>query len=286
MTGLVRITLLGTGSSGGVPRANGDWGDCNPSNPRNRRRRCSALVERAETRSDLDGGEAVTRVVIDTSPDFREQMLSARVTRIDGVVLTHDHADQTHGIDDLRAFAYLQRQRIPVWMDAPTAATLVSRFGYTFDTPPGSSYPAILDRREMPDFGEPVTIDGPGGEVSLIPVDQEHGSIRSLGFRIGDIAYSPDINALPEASVPLLDGVGCWIVDALRREPHPTHFTVDDALAALERVGARFGVLTNMHITLDYDVLVDTLPEHVWPGYDGMRLIWDGERVRFDDLPE
>ena len=187
MTGLVRITLLGTGSSGGVPRANGDWGDCNPNNPRNRRRRCSALVERAETRTDLDGGEAVTRVVIDTSPDFREQMLSARVTRIDGVVLTHDHADQTHGIDDLRAFAYLQRQRIPVWMDSPTAATLVSRFGYTFDTPPGSSYPAILDRRDMPDFGVPVKIDGPGGEVSLIPVDQEHGSIRSLGFRIGDI---------------------------------------------------------------------------------------------------
>jgi len=286
MSGLTRITLLGTGSSGGVPRANGDWGDCNPANPRNRRRRCSALVEHARNRADLDGGSAVTRVVIDTSPDFREQMLSAGVPRIDGVVLTHDHADQTHGIDDLRAFAYLQRERIPVWMDAPTTQTLTTRFGYTFETPPGSAYPAILDRRDMPDFGTPVTIEGPGGEVSLVPIDQEHGRIRSLGFRIGEIAYSPDINALPEESVPLLDGITCWVVDALRREPHPTHFTVDDALAALTRVKAKFGVLTNMHITLDYDALVDTLPEHVWPGYDGMRLVWDGETVQFDDVTE
>ena len=286
MSGLTRITLLGTGSSGGVPRANGDWGDCNPTNPRNRRRRCSALVERARSRADLDTGTAVTRVVIDTSPDFREQMLSAGVPRIDGVLLTHDHADQTHGIDDLRAFAYLQRERIPVWMDAPTTDTLTTRFGYTFETPPGSAYPAILDRRDMPDFGTPVTIEGPGGDVSLVPVDQEHGRIRSLGFRIGDMAYSPDINALPDKSVPLLDGVTCWVVDALRREPHPTHFNVDDALDALKRVNAQFGVLTNMHITLDYDALIDTLPEHVWPGYDGMRLVWDGETVRFDDVTE
>lgn len=286
MSGLTRITLLGTGSSGGVPRANGDWGDCNPTNPRNRRRRCSALVEHARNRADLDGGEAVTRVVIDTSPDFREQMLSAHVSRIDGVVLTHDHADQTHGIDDLRAFAYLQRERIPVWMDDATAQTVIGRFGYTFETPPGSSYPAILERRDMPVPGHPVTVDGPGGTVSLVPVDLEHGRIRSLGFRIGDMAYSPDINALPEASVPLLYGVTCWIVDALRREPHPTHFTVDDALTALKRVNARFGVLTNMHITLDYDALVDTLPEQVWPGYDGMRLVQDGDSVIFDDVTE
>ena len=286
MTGLVRITLLGTGSSGGVPRANGDWGLCDPSNPRNRRRRCSALVERAASRADLDAGAQVTRVVIDTSPDFREQMISAHVPRIDGVVLTHDHADQTHGIDDLRAFAYLQRQRIPVWMDEATRSTLVARFGYTFETPPGSGYPAILDRRDMPDFGTPVTISGPGGDVDIIPFDQEHGRIRSLGFRIGNIAYSPDINVLPDASIPHIRDIECWIIDALRLEPHPTHFTVEDALDALGRVGARFGVLTNMHITLDYDVLADTLPDHVWPGYDGMRLVDDGERVVFDDLPE
>lgn len=283
MTGLVRITLLGTGSSGGVPRANGDWGLCNPDNPRNYRRRCSALVERAESRTDLEGGEKVTRVVIDTSPDFRAQMLSAKVTRIDGVLFTHDHADQTHGIDDLRAFAYLQRQRIPVWMDAATELTLTARFGYTFETPPGSGYPPILDKRTMPDFGTPAIVEGPGGRVELIPFDQEHGRIRSLGFRIGDMAYSPDINALPEESVASLAGIDCWIVDALRLEPHPTHFTVEDALSALMRVGARFGVLTNLHNTLDYDRLADTLPDHVWPGYDGMRLVWDGERVVFDD---
>lgn len=282
MSGLTRITLLGTGSSGGVPRANGDWGDCDPGNPRNRRRRCSALVERANSRADLDAGTAVTRVVIDTSPDFREQMLSARVPRIDGVVLTHDHADQTHGIDDLRAFAYLQRQRIPVWMDASTAATVTTRFGYTFETPPGSSYPAILDRREMPAPGTPVTVNGPGGPVSLIPIDQEHGAIRSLGFRIGEIAYSPDINRLPDHSVGALAGVGCWVVDALREEPHPTHFTVSDALAAIERVGARQAVLTNLHITLDYETLAAKLPAHVRPAHDGLRLICDGNEVRFD----
>ncbi|WP_300542849.1 MBL fold metallo-hydrolase [Maricaulis sp.] len=284
MTGLVRITLLGTGSSGGVPRANGDWGLCNPLNPRNRRRRCSALIERAETRTALDGGKAVTRVVIDTSPDFREQMLSARVRRIDGVLFTHDHADQTHGIDDLRAFAYLQRQRIPVWMDEATRKTLLERFGYTFETPPGSSYPAILDQRAMPACGTPVTVDGPGGQVDIVPFEQEHGRIRSLGFRVGAVAYSPDINILPEASELHLHGIACWVVDALRREPHPTHFTVEEALAAIRRVGAKQGVLTNLHNTLDYDELVDTLPAHVWPGYDGMRLVWDGESVQFDDI--
>lgn len=279
MSGAIRLTLLGTGSSGGVPRANGDWGACDPTNPRNRRRRCSALIERAASAAELAAGEAVTRVVIDTSPDFREQMLSAGVRRLDGVVFTHDHADQTHGIDDLRAFAYLQRQRIPVWMDTPTRETLTERFGYTLETPPGSSYPAILDARDMPQSGVALTVDGPGGPVEIVPFDQSHGSIRSLGFLIGSIAYSPDIDGLPDSSAKLLDNIGCWVVDALREEPHPTHFTVSDALAAIERVGARQAVLTNLHITLDHDALAARLPGHVRPGHDGLRIMWDGERV-------
>ena len=272
MSGVTRLTLLGTGSSGGVPRANGDWGDCDPANPKNRRRRCSALVEHAHSQADLAGGEAVTRVIIDTSPDFREQMLSTAVTRIDGVLMTHDHADQTHGIDDLRAFAYLQRQRIPVWMDTATAKTLTTRFGYTFQAAPNSGYPPILDQRHMPAFGERVLVGGPGGEVAIIPFDQEHGRIRSLGFRIGQIAYSADINGLPEDSAEILDGVTCWVVDALRDEPHPTHFHVDAALAALSRVDAPIGILTNLHITLDHAKLAARLPDGVRPGHDGLMV--------------
>ncbi|WP_417486635.1 MBL fold metallo-hydrolase [Maricaulis sp.] len=277
MTGVTRLTLLGTGSSGGVPRANGDWGDCDPENPKNRRRRCSALIEHAQSQEALNDGDAVTRVVIDTSPDFREQMLAAEVRRIDAVLLTHDHADQTHGIDDLRAFAYLQRQRIPVWMDDATRETLTVRFGYTFAAPPGSGYPPILDQRAIPQFGDAIRIDGPGGCVAITPFDQEHGRIRSVGFRIGDLAYSADINGLPDHSAEILAGVTCWVVDALRDEPHPTHYNVDDALEAIERVGAVSGVLTNLHITLDHAELSARLPDGVRAGHDGLQIIASGD---------
>ncbi len=272
MTRVTRITLLGTGSSGGVPRANGDWGDCDPANPKNRRRRCSILIEAAASQSDLDEQVAVTRIVVDTSPDFREQMLSARVPRLDGVLFTHDHADQTHGIDDLRAFAYLQRERIPVWLDPSTDATLSRRFGYTFESPPGSGYPPILDKRDMPASGDKLTVSGPGGAVDIIPIAQRHGRINSLGFRIGVFAYSPDINELPDSSRPLLDGVKCWIVDALREEPHPTHFCLPETLAEIERAGVETGVLTNMHITLDHERLTRSLPAHVRAGHDGLQV--------------
>lgn len=272
MSAVTRLTLLGTGSSGGVPRANGDWGACNPDNPRNRRRRCSALLEHAGNRADLDAGESVTRIVIDTAPDFREQMISARVPRLDGVVFTHDHADQTHGLDDLRSFALLQRQRIPVWMDEATRTTLFQRFSYAFIAPEGSLYPAILDARNMPEPGVELVIDGPGGAIKITPFLQEHGRIMSLGFLCNGLAYSADINALPDESAAILENVECWIVDALRDEPHPTHFSVSDALEALTRVKARQGVLTNMHITLDYDALGGRIPANTVCGYDGMQI--------------
>jgi phosphoribosyl 1,2-cyclic phosphate phosphodiesterase len=278
MKGVTRLTILGCGSSGGVPRANGDWGLCDRSNPKNRRRRCSALIEQATDLAALEAGQAVTRIVIDTSPDFREQMLSARVPRLDGVLITHDHADQTHGLDDLRAFALLQRQRMPVWMDDATASTLTARFGYAFKAPAGSPYPAILDQKSLPAFGTPLLIDGAGGPVSVIAFDQEHGSIRSVGFRIGALAYSADINALPQAGVDVLAGIGCWVVDALRQEPHPTHFSVADALGEIKRVAARSAVLTNMHITLDHDALSAALPDTVSCAHDGLRILAiDGE---------
>ena len=272
MSGVTRLTLLGTGSSGGVPRANGDWGSCDPGNPRNRRRRCSALLEHARSVEGLDVGEDVTRVVIDTSPDFREQMISAGVRRLDGVLLTHEHADQTHGIDDVRAFALLQRQRIPVWMDTRTAEIMLSRFSYAFVAPENSIYPPILDARCELTPLEPVTIDGPGGQLLITPFDQQHGPIRSLGFLCDGLAYSADINALPDDSARLLQGVDCWAVDALREEPHPTHFSVSDALNAVEAVGATQAVLTNLHITLDYQTLSLRLPEGIHAAYDGLRI--------------
>ncbi|WP_417481786.1 MBL fold metallo-hydrolase [Maricaulis sp.] len=279
---VTRLTILGSGSSGGVPRANGDWGLCDPANPKNRRLRCSALIEHAADLDALQAGQAVTRIVIDTSPDFREQMLAARVPRIDAVLITHDHADQTHGLDDLRAFALLQRQRIPVWMDAATAKTLTTRFGYAFTAPPGSPYPAILDQQALPPMGETLVIDGAGGEVSVTGFDQEHGAIRSVGFRFGALAYSADINGLPEASAAVLSDVGCWVVDALRLEPHPTHFDVSDALREIRRVGARSAALTNLHITLDHDALSAELPDDVRCAYDGLQILASDDGISFE----
>ncbi len=282
MSAVTRLTILGCGSSGGVPRSNGDWGLCDAANPKNRRRRCSALIEQAADLAALEAGQAVTRIVIDTSPDFREQMLSARVPRLDAVLISHDHADQTHGLDDLRAFALLQRQRMPVWMDAATAKTLTNRFGYAFTAPENSPYPAILDPHLLPEFGTPLMIEGAGGPVSVISFDQEHGSIRSVGFRIGELAYSADINGLPLASANVLAGVGCWVVDALRHEPHPTHFDVGEALSEIERVGARTAVLTNLHLTLDHDALSARLPETVSCAHDGLRILAIDGAIRLE----
>ena len=283
MSGVTRLTVLGCGSSGGVPRSNGDWGLCDPANPWNRRRRCSGLIEVATDLDALETGENVTRIVIDTSPDFREQMIAAGVRHIDAVLITHDHADQTHGIDDLRAFALLQRRRMPVWMDDAAARTLTTRFGYAFKAPPSSPYPAILDQRVLPEFGSELVIEGPGGPATIVAFDQAHGSIRSVGFRIGDLAYSADINELPDASARVLDGVGCWVVDALRHEPHPTHFHVDAALEALQRVNAGHGVLTNLHITLDHDALAAGLPDSVRCAHDGLQILSEGGAIRYID---
>ncbi|MHA6288584.1 MBL fold metallo-hydrolase [Maricaulis sp. CAU 1757] len=282
MSGYIRLTLLGTGSSGGVPRSNGDWGACDPTEPRNERRRCSALIERACDRDTLEAGAAVTRLVIDTSPDFRAQMLAARVRHIDGVALTHDHADQTHGIDDVRAFAYFQEQRVPVWMDAATRATMMQRFGYVFETPSGSAYPPILEAMEMPAPGDAFRVTGPGGAIDITPIAQQHGRIPSLGFRVGGLAYSPDISGLPDSSLPHMSGLACWVVDALREEPHPTHFAVRDAIEAVRRVGAKAAVLTNMHNTLDYASLKRRLPDGFRPGHDGLQIDWDGTTARID----
>ena len=267
---LLRATILGCGSSGGVPRADGDWGECDPDEPKNYRKRCSLLLEKAADRAALDAGDAVTRILVDVSPDFRQQMLLTGTTRLDAVLVTHDHADQTHGIDDLRVYVYKARRRMPVWMNTWTQNSLASRFSYAFQAPEGSPYPAILDGQILPDPGRPLVIDGPGGPIDAVNFECDHGRIISLGFRFGPIVYSPDVSGVPDESYPVVEGAKIWILDALRDTPHPTHFSVGDALSAFERAGVEEGVLTNLHIDLDYNDLANRLPDHVIPAYDGL----------------
>ena len=175
------LTILGCGSSAGVPRPALGWGACDPNNPKNRRRRCSLLVERTSE-------QGTTRIVIDTSPDLREQLIDANVDHIDAVFLTHEHADQTHGIDDLRSVVLHQRRRIPVYFNQSTAKDIMARFSYCFIAPEGSDYPPILDRHSI-EAGESRTIEGKGGPVTLSAFIVQHGNIPALGYRIGDAAY-------------------------------------------------------------------------------------------------
>jgi phosphoribosyl 1,2-cyclic phosphate phosphodiesterase len=263
----LRFTILGCGSSGGVPRLGGDWGDCDPANPKNRRRRCSLLVERETT-------EGVTRVLIDTSPDMRDQLLDAGVGVLDGVVFTHSHADHTHGIDDLRQVVFNLRHRLSVWADGPTQDALISRFGYAFVQPVDSPYPPILD---LHGIDGPVEVPGAGGVVRLVPFRADHGSMEALGFRIGGLAYLPDAVAIPEETWPVLQGLECWVVDALRRNPHPTHAHLAMTLGWIDRARPAQAVLTNMHLDMDYETLRAELPPQIRPAYDGMVLTFENQ---------
>ena len=262
MTDELRFTILGCGSSGGVPRIGGHWGDCDPDNPRNRRRRCSMLVER-------ETADGITRVLIDTSPDLRAQLLDAGVGELDAVVYTHNHADHVHGIDDLRMVVFNMRARLPVWADGDTQQSLFDRFGYAFVQPEDSPYPPILN---MHTIKGPFTISGAGGDITLTPFEVNHGSIEALGFRIQDLAYLPDVAQIPDDVWPVLEGLDCWVVDALRRTPHPTHAHLAQTLEWIEKVAPKRAVLTNMHIDLDYATVADETPEHITPAYDGLVL--------------
>lgn len=259
------LTILGCGSSGGVPRVGQGWGACDPAEPRNRRQRCSVLLERTAP----DG--ATTTVLVDTSPDLRTQLLAAEVTRLDGIVLTHPHADHTHGIDDVRPLVLHMHRRIALHMDEATSAIVRNNFNYVFETPPGSLYPPLLDETRIA-AGTTFSIDGPGGPIAIMPFRLNHGEIDALGLRIGDTAYTPDLNAVPAASEPFLHGLDLWIIDALRYTPHPSHLSVSEALAWVQRTAPRHAVLTNLHTDLDYRTLKREVPPHVDLAYDGMRL--------------
>lgn len=262
MTDTLTFTILGCGSSGGVPRLGGHWGECDPNNPKNRRQRCSVLVERT-------GAQGKTTVLIDTSPDLRNQLLTAEVGRLDGVIYTHAHADHVHGIDDLRMVVFNMRARLQVWADGPTQDALLNRFGYVFVQPKGSPYPPILDLNTID--GDTV-INGAGGPVTFEPFEVGHGSMDALGFRVNDVAYLPDVADIPPAAWAKLQDLDCWIVDALRRDPHPTHSHLANTLNWIDQAKPKRAVLTNMHIDLDYDTVLTETADHIEPAYDGMTL--------------
>ncbi|HEY2706595.1 MAG TPA: MBL fold metallo-hydrolase [Caulobacteraceae bacterium] len=266
MTGALEVTILGCGSSGGVPRADGNWGVCDPADPRNRRSRCSMMIRRMSE----EGPERWTTIVVDTSPEFRQQTAEAGTKRLDALLLTHEHADQLHGIDDIRAFAMRQRARIPCHVDAATEEATLRRFGYIFEGEKG--YPAIADIVPIPPHGEPWAVTGPSGAIPVVTFEQDHGEVRSVGYRFGGVAYSSDVLTLDDTAFDALADLDLWIVDALRYTPHPTHAHVERTLGWIERVKPKRAILTNLHIDLDFTELSSRLPEGVYAAVDGLRL--------------
>ena len=258
-----KFTILGCGSSPGVPRSNGDWGACNPTNPKNYRYRASLLIQRIAANGDK------TTIVVDTGPDFRSQMVEANVNDITSVVYTHAHADHIHGIDDLRTYAISKKQLIDIYADDATFKRLNEAFGYCFTTPKGSNYPPILKRHQITPYKE-LVISGPGGTIPLFPVLQIHGDIHSLGFRVGNVAYCTDVNEFPEETPAHLKNLDVLIIDALQYRTHPSHFSVDEAVEWSQKLGAKRVILTHMHVPLDYDEVSKYTPENVEPAYHGL----------------
>ena len=259
------VRILGCGSSPGNPRIGNDWGRCDPSEPRNRRRRSALLV----TRRAADGG--TTRALVDVGPDMREQMLDAKVDWVDGVLITHAHADHIHGIDDLRSFVLNRRHLVDIWMDEVTSKRIHQAFDYCFVTPPGSAYPPILKEHRFRE-GETLTINGDGGPITAIPFRQTHGDVDSFGFRFGAVAYSPDVSAIPDAALPQLAKLDLWILDALRWKSHPSHFSVDEAVDWIKRMKPKHACLTHLHNEVDYRTLAAYLPDGVEPAWDGQEF--------------
>ncbi|MDA8230104.1 MAG: MBL fold metallo-hydrolase [Magnetospirillum sp.] len=253
----MKVTILGCGGASGVPAISAGWGACDPANPRNRRRRPSILVE-----------DCGSRILVDTSPDLRAQLLGAGVNRLDAVIYTHDHADHLHGIDDLREVNRAMKGPLPIWASETTLATIGERFGYVLEPlSPGAT--SIYKPLLVPNI---IRAPFAAGTIRVVPFDQDHGYGRTVGLRFGPIAYSTDVVAMPDESFAALAGIDTWIVGCLVDYPHMTHAHVDKVLEWAERVKPRRTVLTHMGPRLDYDALKARLPAHVEPGYDGMVL--------------
>jgi phosphoribosyl 1,2-cyclic phosphate phosphodiesterase len=261
-----RFAILGCSSSPGVPRITGDWGACDPDNPKNRRSRASMLVEQ------IDDKGAPTSVVIDTGPDFRSQMVAVGAKDLHAVVLTHAHADHLHGIDDIRSFVYKNQHRMPVWADTLTMERVMEGFRYCFETPEGSGYPPIARANIIPEIGAIFEVPGPGGAIPFLPLMQAHGETHSLGFRIGDFAYCTDVSDFPEATLEALGGLDVLVIDCLQYKHHPSHLSLQQASDWIDRIKPKRAILTHMHIPLDYDTVMRETPSHVEPAYDGMMI--------------
>lgn len=238
------FTILGCGSSMGVPRITGDWGVCDSNEPKNRRRRCAMLV-----RKQSDTGETV--VLIDAGADMHHQLLDAHVPMLDAVLLTHEHADHTHGIDDLRAFAQDRKGQTPVYMTDQTFDNVVNKFDYCFEQAEGSYYPAILKRIKI-DYDQTFTIKGAGGNIEILPVRVNHGAIDCTAFLIEGVMYSADINDIPQTSLYAFDNLDIWVIDALRPKTHVSHMGLVDALEWVDKKQPKRAILTNMSAELDY----------------------------------
>jgi phosphoribosyl 1,2-cyclic phosphate phosphodiesterase len=252
----MKITVLGCGPSGGVPLIGNDWGECDPGNPKNRRRRASILVE--------DKG---AKILVDASPDMRMQLLDADVDRLDAILFSHAHADHCHGIDEVRALNRAMGQSLPIHASSKTMAELKQRFSYIF-RPSDPAAGAVFYKPSL----SPAVIEGPFevSGVRVVPFEQNHGFTTSLGFRFGPFAYSTDLVQLDEAGFAALAGIETWIVDCYRRTPHPTHTHLKQTLEWIARVKPRRAILTHMDVQLDYETLRRELPEGVEPAFDGM----------------
>lgn len=271
----LRMTILGCGSSGGVPRVGGDWGVCDPLEPKNRRMRCSVLVEQWEGGQDTPAPPQKERTIllVDTSPDLREQLLMTGTGRLDALLFTHEHADQTHGIDDVRALAYRMGQRIPTFMDEPSRKEIAERFHYLFKTPEGRMHPPILDLQPLLEDGKKFELDGPGGIIAAEYLTVSHGPTPSGGFIFnGQIAYTPDVWSISDEVLDRMQNLDVWVMDALRYNEHPTHAHADRCMQWVARTKTKQAVLTNLHIDMDYKTLGKELPGKHKAGYDGMAI--------------
>ena len=259
----LRFTILGSGSSAGVPRLGGNWGACDPENIKNRRQRCSLLIERF-------GENGTTAVLIDTSPDMRNQLLTANIGLLDAVVFTHEHADHVHGLDDLRVIVINKKSMLPVYAAGNTRKELLDRFSYAFETAPGSPYPPILEMNDLP---LQLTVTGSGGDISIETFDVPHGAITVRAIKVNNVLYTPDISGLPDNADVVFGGLDMWILDSLRYEPHKTHINVETALEWVEKYKPKEAIFTNLHIDVDYQTLSDTTPDNVRAAFDGMQIV-------------
>ena len=258
--GELRFTILGCGSSGGVPRLGSHWGNCDPNNVKNFRKRCSLLIQRFENNN-------VTNVLIDTTPDMRQQLLDAKIGKLDAVIYTHEHADHLHGLDDLRMIVINMQKRLPVFASKQTKNSILERFGYAFKTPKGSPYPPILD---MNDLTETLEIQGAGGPIKFTSFDVDHGHILVSAIQVNDVLYTPDISTVRNDTE--LRDLDYWILDSLRYKPHPSHVNLEQALGLIDRYKPKKAILTNLHVDLDYLTLLNETPDNVVPAHDGLQI--------------